>query len=90
LREHPLRGAVFETWVASEILKSRLHRGLQLSLSFYRDRKGAEVDLAVELGRSVLAVETKSGQTVAADYFTGLKAFVAAAADRLSVRSRAS
>lgn len=78
LGDHPLRGAVFETWVASEILKARLHRGLQPSLSFYRDRRGIEVDLLVELGRSVLAVETKSGQTVAADYFDGLKAFATA------------
>jgi hypothetical protein len=27
LRDHPLRGAMFETWVASEVLKARLHRG---------------------------------------------------------------
>jgi len=78
LRDHPLRGAIFETWVASEVLKARLHRGLQPSLSFFRDRKGTEVDLLVELGRSILAVETKSGRTVAADYFDGLKAFTAA------------
>ncbi|MHB8763301.1 MAG: ATP-binding protein [Deferrisomatales bacterium] len=80
LRDHPLRGAIFETWVASELLKARLHRGLQPSLSFFRDRKGAEVDLIVELGRTLLAVETKSGRTVAADFFTGLEAFRAAVA----------
>lgn len=75
LRDHPLRGAIFETWVASEILKSRTHRGLAASLSFFRDRKGTEVDIIVELGRTLLAVETKSGQTVAGDYFSGLHAF---------------
>jgi len=75
LRDHPLRGAVFETWVVSEVLKSRTHRGLPPSLSFFRDRKGAEVDLVVELGRETLAVETKSGQTVAGDFFAGLQAF---------------
>ncbi len=75
LRDHPLRGAIFETWVASELLKSRSHRGLSSNLSFYRDRKGAEVDLLVELGRTLLAVEAKSGQTVAADFFAGLRAF---------------
>lgn len=79
LQEHPLRGAVFETWVASELLKARLHRGLQPSLSFFRDRKGAEVDLILELGRKLLVVETKSGQTVAADFFTGMESFAAAA-----------
>jgi predicted AAA+ superfamily ATPase len=75
LRDHPLRGFVFETWVVSEILKSRTHRGLSPSLSFFRDRKGAEVDAVVELGRTLLAVETKSGQTVAGDFFTGLNIF---------------
>ncbi len=75
LRDHPLRGAVFETWVLSEILKSRVHRGLSPSLSFFRDRKGAEVDAVVELGRDLLAVEAKSGQTVAGDFLAGLEAF---------------
>ena len=75
LADHPLRGSIFETWVASEILKARAHRGLTPRLSFFRDRKGAEVDVVVELGRSVLAVEAKSGQTVAGDYFEGLETF---------------
>lgn len=75
LREHPLRGAVFETWVASEILKARVHRGLQPGLCFYRDSKGVEVDLVLELGNLAKAIETKSGQTVADDAFDSLKAF---------------
>ncbi len=89
LRDHPLRGALFETWVASEILKSRTHRGLPPSLSFFRDRKGAEVDVVVELGRELLAVETKSGQTVAGDFFAGLATFaslVGASRPRRQVR----
>jgi uncharacterized protein len=80
LRDHPLRGAIFETWVASEILKARVHRGLQPSLSFFRDRKGTEVDLVIEDGRALLAVETKSGQTIAGDFFAGLESFMAMAA----------
>ncbi|HVS00744.1 MAG TPA: ATP-binding protein [Thermoanaerobaculia bacterium] len=75
LRDHPLRGAIFETWVASEILKSQVHHGLSPSLSFFRDRKGAEVDVVIEEGLSLLAVETKSGQTIAQDFFTGLESF---------------
>lgn len=78
LRDHPLRGAVFETWVAAEILKARVHRGLQPALTFYRDSKGVEVDLLVELGNCLMAVETKSGQTVADDAFAGLRSFEAA------------
>ncbi|HEV2852115.1 MAG TPA: ATP-binding protein [Thermoanaerobaculia bacterium] len=86
LRDHPLRGAIFETWVASEILKSRIHRGLPPSLSFFRDRKGSEVDLVIEDGLSLLAVETKSGQTIAGDFFAGLESFRDLAAESQPAR----
>ena len=75
LRNHPLRGSVFETWVVSEILKARAARGMSQGLSFFRDRKGVEVDLVVQAGPFFLAVEAKSGRTVAGDFFAGLHAF---------------
>jgi len=75
LRAHPLRGAIFETWVIAEIVKARVHRGQPASLFFFRDRKGAEVDAVLEHGEQLVAVETKSGQTVAEDFFAGLDAF---------------
>lgn len=80
LREHPLRGAIFETWVAAEIYKARVHRGLPPSMSFFRDRKGNEVDVLVERATDILAVETKSGHTVADDFFTGLRTLAASLA----------
>lgn len=75
LRDHPLRGAIFETWVAAEIRKVRVHRGLPPNLSFFRDRKGNEVDLVIERAGELLAIDTKSGHTVADDFFAGLRAF---------------
>jgi len=48
---------------------------LQPSLFFFRDRKGVEVDAVLERGDALLAVGTKSGRTVAADFFHGLDAF---------------
>lgn len=72
LATHPLRGAVFETWVASEIYKARANRGQTISLSHYRETRGAEVDVVVETGRTLILVEAKSGATVAADFFDGL------------------
>ncbi len=76
LLDHPLRGPIFETWVAAEIRKARAHRGLGADpLAFYRDRRGAEVDLVVETAAEILAVECKSGATVAADSLAGLEAF---------------
>jgi hypothetical protein len=71
---HPLRGAVFETWVASELYKARANRGLPGALSHYRETRGPEVDVVVETGRTLILVEAKSGATVAADFFDGLDA----------------
>lgn len=67
LRSHPLRGAIFETWVASEILKQRVHRGEPAGLFYYRDHHGAETDLVVTSGKDVVLVEAKSGATASAD-----------------------
>jgi len=72
LRHHPLRGALFESWVASEVYKSRVHRGLEPRLFHYRDARRLEVDLLVDLGAEALLVEAKSAQTIARDFFDSL------------------
>jgi len=71
---HPLRGAIFENWVVSEVTKSRIHRGLTPGLSFYRDQSGREVDLVLEDGARTVLAEIKSGKTIASDFFAGLDA----------------
>lgn len=65
---HPLRGALFETWVAGEFLKARLNRGLPPDLHFWRDNNGLEADLVFEVSGRLQPVEIKSGATVTADY----------------------
>jgi hypothetical protein len=75
LREHPLRGAIFENWVYLEILKARFHRGLPADLFFFRSRQGLEVDFVVDAGALLIAVEAKSGRTVASDFFAALGVF---------------
>ncbi|MCU0290992.1 MAG: DUF4143 domain-containing protein, partial [Thermoanaerobaculaceae bacterium] len=74
LREHPLRGAIFESWVVSELFKWRVHRGLRPDMYFLRDHKGYEVDVLVADGERWLALEVKSGKTVATDFFATLEA----------------
>lgn len=68
LRTHPLRGAVFETWVASEVMKQAAHRGERPKLSHYRDATGLEVDLIADSARAVILAEAKSGATVGSDF----------------------
>ncbi len=72
LDTHPLRGPLFETWVVSELLKARLHRGKPDSVYFWRDRSGHEVDILIENGDVLTPVEVKSGQTLASDFTRGL------------------
>lgn len=73
LRSHPLRGAVFETWVVSEIVKQRTNRGESGGLSYYRDRNGAEVDLIVERPPRYTLVEARSAATASASLFLGAR-----------------
>ena len=63
LRTHPLRGALFETWVVSEVLKHRTHSSQAGGLSFYRDSNGVEVDLVVDDRDAVTLIEAKSAAT---------------------------
>ena len=73
LRAHPLRGALFETWVVSEVLKHRTHRGVSGGLSFYRDRNGAELDLVVDEPDHLTLIEAKSAATPSASLMHGVK-----------------
>jgi predicted AAA+ superfamily ATPase len=65
---HPLRGALFETLIVSEVLKHRRNLGLPADIYFWRDNNGLEADLLIEDGAKLQPVEIKSGQTVTQDY----------------------
>ena len=67
LATHPLRGSIFESWVAAEVFKAHANRGLAASLYHLRQSRGLEVDLLVDRGADIRGVECKSGSTVAAD-----------------------
>jgi predicted AAA+ superfamily ATPase len=70
---HPLRGALFETFVMGEFLKERLHAGQPPNLYFWRDNNGLEADLVFEVGNRLQTVEIKSGQTVTSDYLNAAR-----------------
>lgn len=81
LATHPQRGALFETWVVSELLKARFNRALGSNLYFWQDRSGHEVDVVIEQGGTLVPVEIKSGQTVVKDFFGGLESWSRIAGD---------
>ena len=67
LENHPLRGAIFESFVVSELIKSFAARRRHPPLYFWRDATGHEIDVLIDAGGRVVPVEVKSGRTVAAD-----------------------
>lgn len=71
----PLRGNLFENLVIMEALKYRYNRGRKSNMCFYRDAKGNEVDMIIELGSDLFPVEIKAGETITPDYFKGLMQF---------------
>ncbi len=73
VQNHPLRGALFETMVVNEFLKNRANTGVREPLYFWRDNIGVEVDLILERGSEIAAIEIKSGITVATDAFSNLQ-----------------
>lgn len=72
LRGHPLRGAIFESFVVSELFKAFTNAGEEAPLYHWRDATGHEIDVIIDLGDRRLPVEVKSGMTVAEDALDGL------------------
>ena len=81
---HPLRGALFETAMVSELKKTILNHGKSDRLFFWRDSNGNEVDVIIETGDLLLPVEIKSGATINRDFFSGLTKWHALAKERSS------
>jgi hypothetical protein len=53
-------GQFFETWVVTEIVKSFLNAGKSVrDLYYYRDTDQREIDLVLEIGRTIYPVEIK-------------------------------
>lgn len=76
LATHSMRGALFETWVVSELLKKRYNQALSANVYFWRDRAGNEVDVLCEEGNRASPVEIKSGQTITEEHLTGLRRWI--------------
>jgi predicted AAA+ superfamily ATPase len=68
IETHASRGALFETYVVSELVKQRFNAGRPADLYFWRDNVGHEVDVLYETPQGLQAVEIKSGSTFASDW----------------------
>lgn len=75
IKNHPLRGHLYENMVVIEALKYRYNLGKRDNLNFFRDSSANEIDLIYNISHNLLPIEIKSGQTITSDYFKGLKKF---------------
>jgi predicted AAA+ superfamily ATPase len=68
LNRSPFLGALFEGFVASEIVKAQVHGGGRREIYFFRDEQGLEVDFLFP-GRdgTIRLVECKASRTVTPD-----------------------
>jgi predicted AAA+ superfamily ATPase len=72
LVNHPLRGAIFENMIVSELVKQRTNAGKTLNMFYWRDKTGHEVDVITDAAGKLLPLEIKSGKTVTPEFFRNL------------------
>lgn len=74
----PMAGAIFETAVLSEIVKTFGCRGLEPQVYFWRTSNGTEVDFIVDAGAKLVPIEVKLSATPRPLMAAGITAFRAA------------
>ncbi|MFH1379972.1 MAG: ATP-binding protein [bacterium] len=72
---HYLKGGLFESFVFSEMIKTRFNRGIEHQYYFWRDKTGNEIDCIYEKGATLIPVEIKSGKTINNYFFKGINFF---------------
>lgn len=73
LMGHPLRGALFENLVINNTLKWIYNHGERNELYFYRDQSGREIDVIMERGGNLGALEIKAGKTFNTDFLKNIR-----------------
>ena len=72
VKRHFARGALFENYVAIELLKKRYNSGKDSNLYFWRDSHGAEIDFIIDSGAGLIPIEVKSSETLEISLFKGI------------------
>lgn len=62
-----MSGAIFETWVVAEMLKSYWHNGKRAPFFYYRDKDQKEIDLLIEQDGMLYPVEIKKSASPTRD-----------------------
>lgn len=82
LPNHPMKGSIFENFIITELLKNRFNKGKRSNLYFWRDRPGLEIDVLLDNGIDIEAIEIKSGQTITQEYTKNLRKWLALSGEK--------
>ena len=89
LEKSPFLGALFEGFIAGEIVKAQLNAGRRRELYYFRDQQGLEVDFVVPgKGGAVRLVEAKASRTVKPSDAGPMQRLAAAWSKRPGARGR--
>jgi uncharacterized protein len=79
LEKSPFLGAIFEGFIASEIIKAQVNAGKRRELYYFRDQQGLEVDFIIPgKNGAITLVETKASKTPKPDMTKPMQALAKA------------
>ena len=87
LAHHPLRGAIVETFVASELIKNRYNAAEEPSIGFFRDSAGHEIDFVIDDGADVRLLEVKASSTFNPEFLKNIRFYRAQPSARVGQSS---
>jgi predicted AAA+ superfamily ATPase len=82
-RHGPMAGAIFETAVVSDVVRSLWHQGVAPRVHFWRTATGGEVDLMIESEGRLIPVEVKASATLRPAMADGIAALRRDLGDRV-------
>lgn len=88
LQDHPLRGPLFESWVVGEAMKAQAALGERGRLFHWRDSRGSEADLIIDVGGRITVIEIKSGRTYQGEWMQGVRSVMASLPDPMTASGR--
>lgn len=71
----PMGGAIMETAVVSEIVRTLTHQGIEPQIYFWRTSIGAEVDIIIETAGGLVPIEVKLSATPKPAFASSIKIF---------------
>lgn len=73
LATHYAKGAIFENYAISKMLKLRVHQGLSPNLFYWKVSNNKEVDCLLDTGEGQIAYEIKSSATFSSSFFENVQ-----------------